>query len=97
MIPAFEYDPAKSEANLAKHGIDFEAAQNLWRDENRVLIAARSIGEERFALIGILDGKYWTAFATQRERMIRIISVRRSRRSEVREYEDRDQAEGDQR
>ena len=26
----FEYDPAKSAKNLAKHGIDFEAAQRMW-------------------------------------------------------------------
>lgn len=25
----FEYDPAKSAKNLAKHGIDFEAAQRM--------------------------------------------------------------------
>ena len=30
---AFEFDPDKSAANLAKHGIDFEAAQALWLDE----------------------------------------------------------------
>ena len=27
----FEFDPAKSEANLLKHGIDFTEAQTLWR------------------------------------------------------------------
>jgi hypothetical protein len=29
----FEYDPNKSEANKAKHGIDFEEAQELWNDQ----------------------------------------------------------------
>ncbi len=28
----FEFDPANSEANEAKHGIDFVAAQELWYD-----------------------------------------------------------------
>jgi uncharacterized DUF497 family protein len=28
----FAFDPAKSAANLRKHGIDFLAAQALWRD-----------------------------------------------------------------
>jgi uncharacterized protein len=32
----FEYDPAKSEANAEKHGIDFEEAQTLWDDLHRV-------------------------------------------------------------
>ena len=30
----FEFDPAKSASNLAKHGIDFATAQELWGDEN---------------------------------------------------------------
>jgi len=30
----FEYDPPKSEANQAKHGIDFFDAQALWNDPN---------------------------------------------------------------
>jgi uncharacterized DUF497 family protein len=28
-MPLFEFDPAKSEANKVKHGIDFEEAQEL--------------------------------------------------------------------
>jgi len=33
---AFEFDPEKSAANLAKHGIDFEAAQALWLDDDGI-------------------------------------------------------------
>lgn len=32
----FEFDPAKSTANKAKHGIDFVEAQALWDDVNRL-------------------------------------------------------------
>ncbi|MSO62009.1 MAG: hypothetical protein EXQ50_07965 [Acidobacteria bacterium] len=28
----FEFDPAKSAANKAKHGIDFVEAQEFWND-----------------------------------------------------------------
>ena len=28
----FEFDPEKSAGNKAKHGIDFEEAQALWKD-----------------------------------------------------------------
>ena len=38
----FEFDPAKSAANLEKHGIDFIGAQALWSDTERLEIAARS-------------------------------------------------------
>ena len=34
MSMKFEYDPAKSAANKAKHGLDFEEAKALWKDEN---------------------------------------------------------------
>ena len=32
----FEFDPAKSAANLKKHGIDFIGAQALWSDSDRL-------------------------------------------------------------
>ena len=34
----FEYDPAKSAKNLAKHGIDFEAAQRMWDNSKTVTL-----------------------------------------------------------
>ena len=84
----FEYDSAKSTANKAKHGIDFEEAQALWNDDRRVEAqSTSSVGEERWLVIGRgPDGKLWTAIVTYRD-SIRIISVRRARDYEVREYE----------
>jgi len=43
----FEFDPTKSDANLRKHGIDFQAAQALWRDPALLEIPARTSGESR--------------------------------------------------
>jgi len=43
----FEYDPAKSQANRAKHGIDFDQAQALWLDRRVVIAPGISIQEER--------------------------------------------------
>ncbi len=43
----FEFDPRKSAANLAKHGIDFVAAQEIWMDPDMVEIDARSHDEPR--------------------------------------------------
>jgi uncharacterized DUF497 family protein len=48
----FEFDPAKSQANLAKHGIDFVEAQALWSDESRLEIPARALDEPRSLVIG---------------------------------------------
>jgi uncharacterized DUF497 family protein len=79
----FEFDLNKSQANLQKHGIDFRTAQALWNDSLRLEIPARTEGaEERWALIGRIQGKLWTAAWTRRGMAIRIISVRRSRKEE---------------
>lgn len=83
----FTFDPAKSEANRQKHGIDFVAAQALWRDPALLEIPARSIEEARYVVIGQLDGKHWSAVITYRQGIIRLISVRRSRPEEVQLYE----------
>jgi len=82
----FEYDPNKSESNKQKHGIDFEEAQSLWLDAYRLEIQAKSDDEPRFALIAELNKSLWTAFYTIRETRIRLISVRRSRKSEKELY-----------
>lgn len=83
----FEFDEAKSQANLDKHGIDFVAAQRLWKDPYLLEIRAKSEDEQRFLLIGKIGDKYWSAVVTYRDARIRLISVRRSRRKEVELYE----------
>ena len=79
----FEFDHAKSTANLAKHGIDFVAAQAIWLDPALVETEGAIYGdEERSRIIG----KVWTAAITRREDRVRIISVRRARDVEARFY-----------
>jgi uncharacterized protein len=57
----FEFDEAKSQANLDKHGIDFLTAQRLWKDPFLLEIRAKSEDEPRFLLIGKIGGKHWSA------------------------------------
>ncbi len=83
----FEFDPAKSAANLVKHGIDFTAAQSIWRDTHRIEVPARTMDEPRWMVIGQIDGRWWSAVVTYRDEHVRIISARRSRESEVAIYE----------
>jgi uncharacterized protein len=78
----FEFDPAKSVANKRKHGIDFNEAQTLWNDENRIESPARFVGEPRARVIGLIGLRHWTAFITYRHDSIRLISCRRSRAHE---------------
>jgi len=86
----FEFDPNKSESNFLKHGINFEAAQGLWRDPQLLEVPAKTQEEPRFLMIGLVDGKHWSAIVTYREDRIRLISVRRSRTEEVALYENHD-------
>ena len=83
----FEFDPAKSAANKAKHGIDFVEAQALWQDDGLADAPVVSDGEPRFLVIGQIDGKHWTAVCTLRGDVVRIISVRRARKTEVMFYD----------
>jgi uncharacterized DUF497 family protein len=83
----FEFDPAKSQANKEKHGIDFVDAQLLWLDSMLLEIPVRTTDESRFLIIGKIDEKHWSGVVTYRENRIRIISVRRSRKEEVEIYE----------
>ena len=82
----FEFDPAKSAANLKKHGIDFVGAQVLWSDPDRLEIPARSLDEPRAQVIGQIGEVVWSAFSTMRNNRIRIISVRRTRDEEQAAY-----------
>lgn len=83
----FEFDQDKSRSNLEKHGIDFHTAQGVWNDSDLVEIPAKTIDEPRSIVIAMLDGKHWSGVITYRGSTIRIISVRRSRKSEVELYE----------
>lgn len=83
----FEFNEQKSQANLLKHGIDFIDAQALWNDPGLLEIPAKTEDELRHLLIGLIDGKHWSAVITYRNASIRLISVRRSRPGEVALYE----------
>ncbi len=83
----FEFDPAKSESNKKKHGIDFLESQALWDDPDLVEIPAKTAGEKRFLVVAKILGKHWSGITTWRRGRIRIISVRKSRQEEVEIYE----------
>ena len=83
----FEFDKAKSQANLLKHGISFDDALALWADPRLLEIPAKTEDEPRYLVIGLIHGKCWSAVITYRGANIRLISVRRSRTEEVALYE----------
>ena len=86
-MTTFEFDKAKSELNLDKHGIDFNVAKALWNDPYLIEISANTQNEPCYLVIAKLNGKHWSGVITYRGNNIRIISVRRSRKAEVNLYE----------
>ncbi|HNW02773.1 MAG TPA: BrnT family toxin [Burkholderiaceae bacterium] len=84
---SFEFDATKSESNRTKHGIDFVEAQSLWGDPMLLEIPAKTEDEPRYLVVGLIDGKHWSAVITYRGTNVRLISVRRARTEEVVLYE----------
>ena len=83
----FEWDPQKSSTNRLKHKIDFESAKSLWGDTDRIEIRAPHPLENRYILIGKIGKQLWSAVYTLRGETIRMISVRRSKKQEMKLYE----------
>lgn len=84
-----EFDPAKSEANLAKHGVALTFGARIFGDDAHIVISSiRPIdGEERFKVVGLVDGNLWTGVHVLRGTALRFISVRRSNDGERRIYD----------
>jgi uncharacterized DUF497 family protein len=85
-VVEFEWDEAKRQANIAKHGIDFRDAEALF--DGRPVVTRTTVrdGEVRAVTVGTLDGIHYAVVSTERSEQVRIISVRRARRNERRDY-----------
>jgi hypothetical protein len=77
----------RSRANKLKHGSGFRETQAVWLDDDLPHMAARSAVDPRFVVIGLRDGKLWSAVVTYRGEADRLTSVRRSRAREVEAHE----------
>jgi hypothetical protein len=86
----FEWDEAKNRSNIQKHGIDFNDAQDLFKHPLLSLLDNReNYGEERWIGIGWLQHIIAVVVYTERDDVIRLISVRKATKNEVRLYEQR--------
>ena len=88
----FEWDEPKATANIKKHGVSFEEAKTVFRDEKARLIADpdHSDDEDRFVLLGYSSSLKLLVvchcYRTE-ENFIRIISARKATRHEAVAYE----------
>ena len=84
----FEFDPAKAQANLRKHGVSFSHAEQALRDPMAVTIEdPDAMGEQRFVTLGMdALGRVLVVVHTQREERTRLISARKASRGESEQY-----------
>jgi uncharacterized DUF497 family protein len=81
----FEWDHQKRELNLAKHGIDFDSAIEVFYGPIILRRSDRN-NEERWTALAYSDDRLILVVHTRRADVIRIISARRARKNEEREY-----------
>ena len=83
-----EFDGAKDAINRDKHGVSLAFGERVFGDADRIVIAShRPIdGEDRFKVVGAVQGKLWTAVYVMRGEIVRFVSVRRSNNGEERAY-----------
>lgn len=83
----YEWDEAKREANLRKHGIDFAGAEAVFEGCTVTMEDKRlHYGEQRFVTFGLLEGRVVAVVHTEEDEVIRIISIRKATRSEEQSY-----------
>jgi len=84
----FEWDPAKAKTNLAKHGVDFEVAKEVFLDRAAILQPDDSNpDEQRWSIIGLAGGRVLFVVVTERDNDVtRIISARKANKREERDY-----------
>ena len=83
-----EFDLTKDEANHAKHGVSLAFGAVLFGDLDHIVLPSvrPTDGEDRFKVIGMADGRLWTAVHVIRGKVTRFISVRKSNDGEERIY-----------
>lgn len=79
----------KNAANVAKHGISFVAAANVFDDPRHIELDSTKPehGESRSKAIGMVGPKLFAVVYTDRGDVRRIMSARRARANEQRQYD----------
>ena len=85
----FEWDPEKDRSNKGKHGIDFASATRVFRDPRHITIDSTrpDHGETRMKAVGLVEDRLMVVIFTDRGANRRIISARRARPNERRDYD----------
>jgi uncharacterized protein len=80
-------DEAKRAANIAKHGIDFTAAEHFaWKTAVITIDRRRDYGEIRETALGTIARRLHVLIFTRRDQDIRISSLRKANDREEKVY-----------
>jgi uncharacterized DUF497 family protein len=83
----FIWDEAKRRTNLQKHGIDFADVDRVFSGFTLTAEDDReAYGEPRFLTLGLLADQVVSVAHTERDDLIRIISIRKATKHEARFY-----------
>ena len=83
----FTWDEKKRTLNLAKHGIDFRDAAEIFAGPLVTVEDTREdYGEPRYVALGLLAGIVVSLVYTERNDQVRLISIRKALRHEIRFY-----------
>lgn len=84
----YQWDPAKAEANLIKHGVMIEAAEEFdWWSALMIYDDKHSSGEHRYIAIGLIRRRLHVMSWTPRGASLRIIGLRKANAREQRLYD----------
>ena len=85
----FEWDEAKSTACFTRPGFDFAYAVRAFFDPRRIVVQdrRRDYGEDRYRLLGMIDGRAYVVIYTVRVSVIRIVSARKANTREIAKHE----------
>src|ERR1700722_12381545 len=86
----FEWDDDKAPRNWRDHAVTFEVAREVFRDAFALdwFDPEHNHDEERYCVIGMVEGRLLFVAYTMRDERIRIISARRAEPGERRTYHD---------
>lgn len=84
----FEWDDDKAVENYANHGVSFETARDVFKDAFALdwLDERARYGEDRYAIIGMVESRLLFVAYMMRGSSIRIISARGAEPYEKRKY-----------
>lgn len=88
----FTWDPQKASSNLRKHGVSFDEAVTVFKDQLAYIFddLEHSEREHREIIIGTsaLRRMLLVCFVERQEDFVRLISARRATRNEINDYEE---------